>query len=89
MALKNQVIKVTGDDWTGIYIDGRLRAQGHSIPFSELMEALEEYTTHKINFWEELEADIEWLEGEGYLPDTLAEVKFDANCMVPAGLIWN
>jgi len=89
MATKNQVIKVTADDWSGIYIDGRLRAEGHSIPFFQLMEALDEFTTNKVSYWVELEADHQWICDRGSLPDTLVEVVFDVNCLVPAGLIWN
>lgn len=85
---KKQVVKVTGDDWSGIYIDGKLVTEGHSIPFHDLMEVLTEHVPTGIDYWTALDVDDKWLQNEGSLPPILREVVFAADILVPACLIW-
>lgn len=67
-AMKEIMFVGNGDDWVGLYIDGKLKFQGHSIPRFELMAAL------GIGYKERDDWDVE---ADGYsLPDNLDEVHF-------------
>ena len=55
-------------DWEGVYVDGRLVFEGHSITWWHMLDAL------KINYTTD-DADEEWLHGRGNLPDKLSDVK--------------
>ena len=57
-----------GDDWKGLYVDGKLVYEGHSIPIHEFAKAA------NIDF-DFVEADDEWLEEVGSFPKNLSEVK--------------
>lgn len=55
------------DDWIGVYINGELQAEGHSISTVELLEVLG--VEH-----EQVSVDQEWIEDRGNLPANLADV---------------
>jgi hypothetical protein len=58
---------VNGDDWVGLYVDGVLKKQGHSLDVRDIIEALNlEYET--------LFPDAEWLFEVGYLPESIDDV---------------
>lgn len=59
---------IVGDDWEGIYIDGKLIEEGHNISPKNLLKKLG-YVV------ETFEPDYDWLDGEGYLPEDLKDVK--------------
>ena len=59
---------VYGDDWEGLYIDGILHIQAHTITVHHLASALHVKLTTKA-------ADQEWLEWLGRFPIELSEVK--------------
>jgi hypothetical protein len=63
-----KITYVRGQDWEGLYIDGELVEEGHSICVEEVVEALG-FTCERIM------ADQEWLEDRGDLPYCLGEVK--------------
>ena len=63
-----EVVIVNGDDWKGVYIDGKLRYESHSIRPEELLRLL------GINC-RDFECDLNWLEEEGNLPENLDDVK--------------
>lgn len=90
MNIKNvQLIKVVGDDWEGFYINGKLVAEGHSIPWCEMMESLDAAgPAIFLDYWKILFANTEWLEDVGSLPDTLFDVSFAPDEIVPSCLIW-
>ena len=67
-AKKLQVTHVSGDDWEGIYIDGKLVEEGHNVQ-------LRDFAKHVGITLQEIEADLEWLEDEGSLPEVLLDVK--------------
>lgn len=55
-------------DWEGLYLNGRLVFEGHSITWWQMLEALKiEYQT--------LEADQDWFYQRGNLPKFLEDVK--------------
>jgi hypothetical protein len=71
-AKKPSVVMIYGDDWQGLYIDGRLKTEGHKISVCD-------FATHvcdlgKFEFDGE-DADQDWLEDRGSLPKNLSEVK--------------
>lgn len=59
-----------GGDWTGMFIDGKLVLENHSLHYSHVLEALD------IPF-ENLTADGEWLEEVGSFPKKLSKVKLE------------
>jgi hypothetical protein len=63
-----KVAFVDGDDWQGVYIDGKLQEQGHHIRIDELLRLL------GID-GEQIYADDDWLAKRGGLPPDLDEVK--------------
>ena len=63
-----KVTFVDGDDWEGVYIDGKLVAEGHHVRIDELLQLL------GIN-GEQIYADDAWLADRGSLPQNLSEVK--------------
>lgn len=65
---------VQGDDWEGIYIDGKLVAQGHSIP---LRNGIDLAIQHKVTEVVWRAADLDWLHDVGELPDNLADAQLD------------
>jgi hypothetical protein len=71
------VVFVTGGmDWQGLYINGVLEFQDHSIPMSDVLALL--VGKHVASF-KEVEYDLDWMETESYLPSNLSEVKVYSN----------
>lgn len=66
---KKEVVFVLADDWEGMYIDGELVAEGHSLEVDTVCIALDIES-------EERWADDEWLTARGRLPKELKDVKF-------------
>lgn len=66
---------VRGDDWEGIYILGKLMAEGHSIELAVGIALAIEYRPTGITT---VFCDIGWLHDEGNLPRALADVKLAA-----------
>lgn len=58
---------VLEDNWEGLYVDGVLKAEGHSISVRDVAQALGVAL-------EVLVADERWLEEQGRLPASLGEV---------------
>lgn len=59
---------VSGDDWKGLYVDGKLVYENHSIPNYIVLDKL------GIDY-DEIEADLDWLDKVGCLPEKLSQVK--------------
>ena len=68
--MKKKIVFVGADDWAGMFIDGKLVAEGHSVESDTALTAL------GIEF-EEKWADDEWLETLGRFPQDLKDVKFE------------
>jgi hypothetical protein len=62
---------VSGDDWSGAYIDGVLTHEGHSINIHDWLELV----TMGITKTERLECDDAWLYKLGRFPKLLQDVK--------------
>jgi hypothetical protein len=59
---------VNGDDWRGIYVDGELRWEGHSLDGRNVLDVL------GIDY-REVSADLGWLEERGNLPFLESDVE--------------
>lgn len=62
-----KIVFVTADDWEGLYVDGKLRFENHSIRPYNIAQVLEDC--------EVISCDEEWLEERGFLPENLGDVK--------------
>lgn len=62
---------VTGDDWQGLYIDGGLVEENHSIRITDLLEILED---RKLLTFDYHEVDQGYLEDLGNLPDNFDDI---------------
>lgn len=66
--MKITVVGSPDGDWEGVYVDGRLKFEGHSITWWQMLDALGiEYDS--------FDADGEWLLCRGNLTDDLNKVK--------------
>jgi hypothetical protein len=61
-------------DWEGLYIDGKLVDQGHSLNPHSVAEKI--LLRIPGNVVDTKEAAQDWLETEGYLPENLSEVVY-------------
>jgi len=67
---KNPVTIVLCDDWTGLYVNGRLAVENHFLRPRDVLEALGfSYVV--------ISADPNWLEASGSLPERLEDVERD------------
>ena len=64
-----EITIVDADDWSGLYVNGELRDEGHSLRVSDVLEIL----GYKVT-WKECDGD--WMDEHGTLPNKLSEVKF-------------
>lgn len=70
----NIVVVVTNeDDWSGFYINGKLKFEGHDIPISELLSAI---NGKSVASTDTRICDSGWLYDRGNLPDDLERVKW-------------
>ncbi len=66
------VVVSNHDDWEGIYVDGVLRAENHSLTVREILQILGVKTDFR-------EVSPEWLGGEvGSLPEKLGDIPEEA-----------
>ena len=72
MELRPRWTYVDGDDWCGLYCDGELRAEGHSLRPYDIFIALGIVLDHKY-------ASLPWLTEVGRLPAKLADVKLEGD----------
>lgn len=70
---ETSVVLTTGDaDWQGLYIDGLLEYQGHSISADV---ALQEVAGKGVIVFRTIIYDLDWLDEHGCLPRDLVDVK--------------
>lgn len=68
---EKQIVIVFGDDWTGIYLNGKLLKEGSSFHNADILKLAEKYQPFKGDFFY---CDPEWLENEGQFPVCLSDV---------------
>ena len=61
---------VNGDTWVGLYGDGKLLSEGHSIRIDELADLFN--VDLEVQF-----ADLDWLDSEGSFPEDLKDVELE------------
>jgi len=64
----SRVTLVLGGDWTGLYVNGWLAAENHSLSASDVLDAL------SIRY-DVVPVDERWLEDNGSLPQRLDDVE--------------
>lgn len=64
----SDIVHVWEDDWAGLYVDGVLKHEGHSIRDEDWLELL---NGRQVNL-EDVKPG--WLEGQGRLPLLLSEI---------------
>ena len=67
-AVQQKPTLVCADDWRGLYIDGKLVEEGHSMPFDAICRHLGIDGAY-------MYADDEWLAERGSLPENLEDVR--------------
>jgi hypothetical protein len=65
---KSKIAIVDGDDWKGLYIDGKLVTENHQLSIYDILDAI----GVKYKY---VPVDEDWLYERGRLPDKLSEVK--------------
>lgn len=63
-----KIALVDGDDWKGLYIDGKLVMENHQLSVYDILDAI----SIKYKY---VPVDEDWLMARGHLPDKLSEVK--------------
>lgn len=66
---------VAAVEWEGVYLDGVLLFEDHSLSAYELFRILGNKSNTPITSFEIVRADDEWLVEHGYLPENLKDVK--------------
>lgn len=66
---KKNIVFICADDWEGMYINGELVAEGHSIEKDTVLTIL------GLEFNEDWTVDEDWLNERGRLPKKLSDVK--------------
>ena len=72
---------VHADDWEGLYIDGKLILEGHSLSAVDVLDAIWEHRTPgfglRVTSYEAHDADEDWMFTQGTLPVDFEDVKVD------------
>jgi hypothetical protein len=71
----NKMVYVDADDWCGLYVNGKLVYEDHSIPtvtFAELMMSNQPIESFNMQC-----VDLDWIHERGNLPEDLNEVAFE------------
>lgn len=68
------IVRVYGDDWDGVFANGKLVVQGHSVNLADVVLYLVDIGPVKIVSYKVAIADEEWLESYGSFPDNLNDV---------------
>ena len=66
---KKEFVEVYGDDWVGLYIDGKLSYEGHDIDWKWVVECQFGAKVPTIS------ANPKWLEERGSFPNNLEDVQ--------------
>ena len=64
-------ISSSNGDWCGIYVDGQLYTEGHSIAVLEWLDIVENQSTFKT---QNLEVEGDWLEEGGSFPQSFSDI---------------
>lgn len=68
-----KIVLAVADDWQGLYVDGNLKIENHSIKFEDLMVVMVGMGQPVTEF-RTIDVNADWLEGMGRLPPCLDDV---------------
>ena len=68
------IIYVTGDDWCGLYTDGALHMEGHSIDAVDILDWIAAMGHLDISSFQIKDANLDWLTEVGSLPAYFTDV---------------
>lgn len=68
-----EIAVAKGDDWKGVYIDGELVYQNHSIDWDKVFKKI---VGSKVESFDSKYVDFNWLMNRGTLPDSIDEVEW-------------
>lgn len=72
------IVRISNDDdWEGVYIDGVIADQNHSVDYRYILEKLNGMGLIR---YEEFLVDQDWMYSQGHLPENLDEIPEDAKC---------
>lgn len=69
-----KVVLFSAYDWQGLYIDGELIHEGHSLDVYDVLNAVKKRGTGPIQSLEEINEKGDWLADYGYLPNSVEEL---------------
>lgn len=72
----SRLVLVNGDEWEGLYLDGVLQWQNHSVNHHHVAQAINASPT-PVTEMVHVEVDVEWMLDEGYLPRMLEDIPLD------------
>jgi len=61
-------------DWQGLYYNGVLQIEGHSLSMEKVLNIVKDCPPFELEI---VSVDSDWLDDIGYLPRDLEKVKFD------------
>ncbi|WP_064199133.1 hypothetical protein [Brevibacillus brevis] len=70
----NTLIVLTGDDWEGLFYNGKLIEEEHSIHKSELVNRMKQYQTFDVRFLWLNNMGLKWIHNEGSFPSNFEDV---------------
>lgn len=71
MTNKISIVSTTDGDWYGLFVNGKVVFQGHSIPQHEMLDVLSKNQPFES---ENFEVDSEWLDGSGEFSEDFSDI---------------
>lgn len=72
--MDRRVVIALGDDWSGLYIDGKLVHEGHNIDETWMASLLSEHLGIDMTAeW----VDLDWIYDRGRLPESIEDVEWE------------
>lgn len=79
-----KLVEVYADDWAGMYANGKLINEGHSLRLCDMIEWLSDKGPVHIVSYDCRPAHENWLNRIGRLPVKLADVSYDEDWSIPS-----
>lgn len=73
--MSNTLIYVRGDDWEGLYVNGIIHYQNHSLRVGHVIQIIKECDTIEVVY--EYDVESHWMEEMGYLPEFFSDIPKD------------
>lgn len=75
MTNKVTIVNSTDGDWSGLFVNGKISFQSHSLPKHEMLDILSKNQPFE---YEELEVDGDWLADIGQFSENLSDIPEEA-----------